>query len=140
MVTSGKKVAIDYVLTVDGQKFDSSEKAGPLEYVHGQGQIIPGLEKELEGMAIGSQKIVQITPENGYGPINPEAFKEVPKTAIPDNLPIEAGKILNITTPEGKSFPAIIAEIKEESLLLNLNHPLAGKDLTFDVTVVSVGE
>ncbi len=138
MVSAGKKVSIDYVLTVEGHKIDSSKEGQPLEYIHGQGQIIPGLEKELEGMAPGEKKNVTVSPEQGYGIRNEAALKEIPKRELPENLPLEAGKMLRVATPEGQSFPAVIKEVKEDSVILDFNHPLAGKELYFEVTIVSV--
>ena len=138
VVGKGKKVKIDYTLTVDGQKVDSSDERGPLEYTQGQGQIIPGLEKEMEGLMVGDSKKVVVAPKDWYGEVNPEAFREVPQAELPQDIPLEAGKMLSVTTPQGQVFPVMIAEVKEDSVRLNLNHPLAGKELYFDVTVVSI--
>ena len=138
MVGAGKKVSIDYVLTIDGQKIDSSKQGEPLEYTQGRGQLIPGLEKELEGMKAGDKKSVNVSPEEGYGVRNEEAIKEIPRSDLPANLPLEPGKMLRVSTPEGQSFPAVIKEVKKDSVVLDFNHPLAGKELHFDVTVVSV--
>ena len=138
VISAGKKVSFNYTLTVDGEKVDSSDNTGPLTYTHGSGQIIKGLETELEGMKAGEKKQVTVSPQNGYGEVNPEAFKEIPKTQLPPDMAPAVGQVLTVTTQDGQSFPVIISEVKDEAVVLNLNHPLAGKELHFDVAVVSV--
>ncbi|MCP4648514.1 MAG: peptidylprolyl isomerase [PVC group bacterium] len=138
MISVGKTVKFDYVLTTEEQKIDSSEQNGPLEYVHGDGKIIKGLEKELEGLSVGDKKTVVVSPEEGYGEIKQDAFKEFPKSEFPQNVPLKAGQMISVGTPDGMTFPAMIEEVKEESVILNLNHPLAGKELKFDVTIVEI--
>lgn len=138
MISKGKTIKMDYVLTVDGHKMDSSEGAGPLEYVHGEGKIIPGLEKELEGLIVGAQKTVMVFPEDGYGPVRPEAYQEVPKSEFPPDIPLKAGSMIGVGGPDGQQFPAVISEVKEEVIVLDLNHPLAGKELKFEVTIVDI--
>ncbi|MBI4846605.1 MAG: peptidylprolyl isomerase [Candidatus Omnitrophica bacterium] len=137
-VGQGKKVKFDYTLTVGGEKVDSSQKQGPLVYTHGQGQIIPGLEKQLEGMRVGEKKQVKVTPEDAYGQINPAAFKEISKEQLPTDVPLEAGQVLSMKTPNGNVLPVVISEVRETTVILDLNHPLAGKELDFDVAIVSI--
>ncbi|MCF7875395.1 MAG: peptidylprolyl isomerase [Candidatus Omnitrophica bacterium] len=137
-IEKGKKVSFDYTLTVDGQVIDSSKEREPLSYVHGEGKIIPGLASELEGMKEGQEKIVKVSPEDAYGKENPEAFKEVPKSSLPKDLEPKAGMMLQMQGPEGQAVPVKVAEVKDEEVVLDLNHPLAGKTLKFDVKVISV--
>lgn len=137
-VEAGKTVQLDYKLTVDGQVVDSSEGRGPLSYVHGQGQIIPGLERELAGLHVGDAKDVTVTPEDGYGVVDPQAFVEVPRTELPKDVAPEVGMMLQGRSNDGKPFQARIAEVKDENVKLDLNHPLAGKTLSFNVKVVEI--
>ncbi|MCF7873377.1 MAG: peptidylprolyl isomerase [Candidatus Omnitrophica bacterium] len=137
-IEKGKKVAFDYTLTVDGQVVDSSKERGPLTYTHGEGKIIPGLATELKGMKAGEQATVKVEPKEAYGQKNPEALKEVPKSSLPKDLEPKVGMMLQMQGPQGQAVPVKVAEVKDEVVVLDLNHPLAGKTLNFDVTVVSV--
>lgn len=136
-VQKGSQVSFDYTLTVDGEVIDSSEGRGPLEYTHGSGQIIPGLSKQLEGMKVGEEKEVQVIPEEAYGPVNPEAFQEVLKSQLPPDQEPQVGMLLYASGPQG-AMPVKITEVKEESVVVDFNHPLAGKTLTFKVKIVSI--
>ena len=137
-IEKGKKVNFEYTLTVEGEVVDTSKGRGPFEYVHGQGQIIPGLSKELEGMATGDEKKITIAPEEGYGVVNPEAIKEVPKTSLPSDIEVKPGMYLQMKTNAGQPMPIRVSDVKESTVVLDLNHPLAGKTLEFDVKIVSV--
>ncbi|NLV32527.1 MAG: peptidylprolyl isomerase [Acidobacteria bacterium] len=137
-IENGKKVSFHYTLTVEEEVLQSSEGAEPLSYTHGSGQIIPGLAAGMEGMNEGEKKTILVSSENAYGPVNPEAFNEVPKSALPGDLEIEEGMMLQARSPEGQSMPVRVAEIREDTVLMDMNHPLAGKDLKFDVKIVSV--
>ena len=138
MVSEGMMVKIDYTLTVDGEIVDESPEGQPLQYIHGSGQIIPGLEKELEGLKVGDSKSVTVTPEEGYGPVNPEAFIEVLKQELADDLDVEVGTTLSGVDPEGRLFRARVEAIDGENITLDMNHPLAGKTLNFEVAVVEI--
>lgn len=131
-------VGMDYTLTVDGKVVDSSEGREPLHYVHGSGQIIPGLEQALTGLKAGDSKEVTVAPEQGYGTADPSAIVEVPKTQLPPNVTPAVGMALRGQTPEGEGFAATIKEIKADSVVLDLNHPLAGKTLHFKVKITDV--
>jgi FKBP-type peptidyl-prolyl cis-trans isomerase 2 len=137
-IEKGKKVSFDYTLTVDGQVVDSSKEREPLSYVHGEGKIIPGLASELEGMKEGQEKTVEVSPEDAYGKEDPEAFKEISKGSLPEGLEPKTGMMLQMQGPEGQPVPVKVAEVKDEAVVLDLNHPLAGKTLSFDVKVISV--
>jgi FKBP-type peptidyl-prolyl cis-trans isomerase SlyD len=137
-IEDGKKVTFEYTLTVDGEVVDSSKDHAPLEYIHGSGQIIPGLANQLEGLKKGDEKEVAVPPEEAYGQVNPEAFREVPKEELPKEVKPEVGMLLQAQTSEGQVIPAKITEVKEDSIILDLNHPLAGKTLNFEVVILSV--
>lgn len=137
-IQDGRKVSFDYTLTVEGNMVDSSEGKKPLQYIHGQNQIIPGLEKELTGLQTGEEKSISVPPQGAYGGIDPNAYKEVPKSSLPPKIKPEEGMMLALQGPQGQTMPAKIAEVKENSIVLNLNHPLAGKTLNFKVKIISV--
>ena len=103
----------------------------------GAGMIITGLEARLEGLKTGDSKKVEIPAEEAYGTINPEGFQEVPKDKIPTDAHA-VGTTLQVKTEDGKTLPLRIHEIKEETVIVDFNHPLAGKDLTFDVKILDV--
>ena len=131
-------VSFNYTLTVDGEVIDSSTDEGPLEYLHGHSNIIPGLEKEITGMAIGDSKHVDVAPEEGYGLLDEEAVLEVDRSEFPENVPLESGIELEITDDDGELMYATITEVGEESIKLDTNHPLAGKTLHFDVEITAL--
>ncbi len=137
--TPGKTVSIHYTGTLaDGSTFDSSEGRDPLTFEMGSGQIIPGLENALTGMAVGDTKTVTIPAAEAYGDHNPQAVQQVPRDAVPDNIPLDLGTQLQVQTQDGRALPVVVTEVTDEHVLLDANHPLAGKDLTFAVDVVSV--
>ncbi len=132
-------IAMDYILTVDGKVVDATEGAEAFHYIHGQGQILESLEEQLIGLHVGDSKEVTLTSEQGYGVVDPEAFVEIPKDRLPADVKPEAGMILQGANPEtGKSFRARIHELKDETVVLDLNHPLAGKSLNFKITIKEI--
>ena len=138
-VKSGDTVAIHYTGTLlDGTQFDSSEGREPLEFEVGSGMIIPGLDRAMPGMEVGDKKIVKIACEDAYGPLNPEMRQAVPREGIPADIPLEVGTQLQMQTPDGQAMPVMVVEVDEATVLLDANHPLAGKDLQFDIEVVSI--
>ena len=137
-IQKGKAVSFDYTLTIDGEVIDSSKGKGPLKYVHGQGQIIPGLSKQLKGLRAGDERSVRVSPKEGYGEVNPDAFREIVKTQLPPNVEPKAGMLLQVKTPQGGIMPVKIVEVKEDSVIIDFNHPLAGKTLNFKVKIVTV--
>lgn len=140
VVSPDKAVSIEYTLKLDDQTVvDSNVGADPFTYIHGSHQIVPGLEKALEGMKIGDRREVTVKPEEGYGPVDKNALIEVRKEQIsPDAMTI--GTQLQGRDQSGKAFTARIAEIKEDTVVLDFNHPLAGKILYFDVKVLNIQE
>ena len=137
MIQKNSEVEIDYTLTVDGKVADTSEGRGPLEYTQGAGQIIIGLERALEGKNAGDEIEVDIPAKDAYGEVNKEAVRRVPKTAIQNIEQMHVGDIVGASA-NGHTFRAKIAEITDTEVLLDFNHPLAGKTLHFDVEIVSV--
>ncbi|GAA6187886.1 peptidylprolyl isomerase [Litorivita sp. NS0012-18] len=138
-IKSGDTVRIHYTGTLnDGTTFDSSEGRDPLEFAVGSGQIIPGLDKALPGMAVGEKKTVTIAPEEAYGPVHPEAMQVVPRSEIPDDIPLDLGTQLQVQTPDGQGMVVTVANVTEAEVTLDANHPLAGKELTFDFEIVGI--
>ena len=137
-IQNDSTVQLEYRLTDEkGTVLDTNEGGDPLIYTHGQGQIIPGLEKALGGLHVGDTKHVVVPSDEAYGPIRPEAFVEVPKERIPENLQT-VGAHLVAQGQNGQTRHAFVKEIKEKTIVLDTNHPLAGKTLTFDVKVLGV--
>ncbi|NKX46324.1 FKBP-type peptidyl-prolyl cis-trans isomerase [Roseicyclus persicicus] len=137
--TPGSTVSIHYTGTLsDGTTFDSSEGRDPLTFEMGAGQIIPGLEAALSGMSAGESKTVTIPAAEAYGPHHAEAIQEIPRSAVPEHIPLDLGTQLQVQTPDGRAMPVTVAQVTEETVTLDANHPLAGKDLTFAVEVVAV--
>ena len=137
---AGDTVTIHYTGTLsDGSIFDSSSVRDPLEFAVGSGQIIPGLDAAISGMEVGEKKTVEVPVEQAYGHINPAARQAVPRADIPQDIPLEVGTQLQLQTPEGQVMPVTVAEVSEEEVVLDANHPLAGRDLTFAIELVSIG-
>ena len=128
-------VTMDYKLFVDGELYDSSEEEGPIAFLQGQGNIIPGLEKELYGLEIGTSKKVRVKAEDGYGQPDPEAVMSVPLSDIPEEIPVEVGVELELRDEDDEIIGATITEVGEDFVLLDFNHPLAGKTLDFEVII-----
>lgn len=137
-IQNGSTVKLEYTLTDEkGTILDTNEGKEPLVYTHGQGQIIPGLEKALGGLRAGDAKHVIVPSDEAYGPIRPEAFIEVPKERIPPDLQTVGAHLMGQSKGE-QPVSVFVKEIKEKTIVLDANHPLAGKALTFDVKIVEV--
>lgn len=138
VVKDGMLVSMDYTLKgTDGKLIDTNKGREPLKYVHGQKMMIPGLEKELAGMKVGGEKNVTVKPEDAYGPINKNAFQEVPKEKLPANG-LKVGAVLAAKSPEGQVVPMRVHEIKDSTVVMDMNHPMAGKTLVFNVKIVDI--
>ncbi|NDV02573.1 FKBP-type peptidyl-prolyl cis-trans isomerase [Pseudoroseicyclus tamaricis] len=137
-VKQGDTVSIHYTGTTEGQTFDSSEGREPLQFQVGSGQIIPGLDAAIPGMEVGESKTVTVPATEAYGETDPSAKQTVARAQIPDNIPLEPGTRLQMQTPQGQAVPVTVAEVTESEVTLDANHPLAGKDLTFQIEVVDV--
>jgi FKBP-type peptidyl-prolyl cis-trans isomerase SlyD len=138
VVKDGSVVSLQYTLTgEDGKPIESNKGKEPLKYVQGRHQIVPGLEREIAGMKVGGEKHVKVKPEDGYGPIDPGAFKEVPKDRIPAEA-LKVGTVLTARGPQGQLIPVRIHQIKDKTVVVDLNHPMAGKTLVFDIKVLDI--
>jgi FKBP-type peptidyl-prolyl cis-trans isomerase SlyD len=138
-IADGTVVGIDYALHLgDGKVVDASEPGEPLTYLQGSGQIVPGLEAALVGLGAGDKKQVVVAPGEGYGEHDPRGVQEVPRGAFPPGFEPEAGMELTAEGEDGEPVPFVVKELRPESIVIDLNHPLAGKTLHFDVTVREV--
>jgi FKBP-type peptidyl-prolyl cis-trans isomerase 2 len=138
MVSEGNMIKVSYALTVDGKVIDSSKKGSPLEFKVGSKQVITGFESAVIGMKIGEKKSFQVAPDEGYGHENPKAIQELSKDRLPAHLKPEVGMSLHATTPTGQTLTGRITEIQGDTVIVNFNHPLAGKTLNFDVEIVEI--
>jgi len=138
----GDKVKVDYTGTLDdGTVFDSSSKHGkPLEFKIGEKQVIPGFEKAVMGLKKGQEKTVKLKSAEAYGDRNPKLIRKIPKEQMPKDKQIKAGMILVMTLPNGAQLPAKIAEVTDKEVTLDLNHPLAGKNLNFKLKLSEVSK
>jgi FKBP-type peptidyl-prolyl cis-trans isomerase SlyD len=135
-------VRLDYTLTLSsGEVYDSSAESGPLEYLQGHGQLIPGLEEALYDMAVGEEKDVVVTPDVAYGEYDPEAIQEIPRDIFPAEMELEAGMSIDLYDEDAdEELEATIEEVDEETVLVNFNHPLAGETLNFHVRIAGLRE
>ncbi len=137
-VAEGKLVSVEYTLKLDDKSVvESNVGKQPLTYTHGTHQIVPGLEKALEGLAVGDTKEVTVAPADGYGEKDPEALQEVQKQLIPPDA-LVVGSRLQGKAPDGHMVYPQVAEIKDDTVVLDFNHPLAGKTLHFDVKILDI--
>ena len=137
-IADDKIVLIHYTLTnLDDEVMDSSDGGEPLAYLHGKGNIVPGLEKELLGKQAGDKVNVEVSPEEGYGELNEELIQEVDRAAFEGVEAIEVGMRFMAQTAWGQQ-PVVVTAVTEESVIVDGNHPLADQTLKFDVEVIEV--
>src|SRR3989344_1340753 len=143
-IVKGNKVKVEYEGKFDnGEIFDSSkhgEHSHPLEFVVGKGQVIPGFEEAVIGLKKGDEKEIKLESEEAYGNYDSTLKREIPKDVIPEGQEIKEGMIIVMQTPEGYKLPARIVSISDDSFTIDLNHPLAGKKLIFNIKVVGIEE
>lgn len=137
-VDDGQVVSMHYTLHVDGEMVDSSQGSEPLQFIQGMGHIIPGLEHELYEMQVGESKKVSVAPRDGYGEVDSAAFMDVPRDSFPAEIPLEVGTQLELKDKSGHPSMARIESVTDENVRLDMNHPLAGKQLDFDVTIAAL--
>ncbi|MFI5128498.1 MAG: peptidylprolyl isomerase [Chitinophagales bacterium] len=138
-VKKGDQVKVHYHGRLNsGETFDKSEGREPLEFEVGSGMVIKGFDDGVTGMAVGDKKTVTIPFDEAYGPRNPDMIIEMPKDRFPKDLELEVGMPLAMSDGQGQQFQVIITEIKDDAVLLDANHPLAGHDLTFDLELVEI--
>jgi peptidylprolyl isomerase len=138
MIEDGKKVRIHYTGTLnDGSQFDSSAGRDPLEFETGAGMVIPGFDSAVRDMEIGGKKTVTIPAKEAYGKARDEMIGDIPKDRFPAEMELSVGMPLQMQGPQGP-LPVVVKEIKEDAVTIDANHPLAGKDLTFELELVEV--
>lgn len=138
-VKNGDVVHVHYHGTLnDGSTFDSSEGRDPLSFTVGSGQVIQGFDDALLDMSIGEKKTVNIPVEQAYGNRTEDMVIEFPKDQFPDDVTPQEGQALHISDAEGNIVPVVVSEVREETVMLDANHPLAGQDLTFEIELVSI--
>jgi FKBP-type peptidyl-prolyl cis-trans isomerase SlpA len=136
MIKEGSKVKVHYTGKLeDNNVFDSSVEREPLEFVVGEGMLIPGFEQGLMGMQVGETKTIEIEPEQAYGEVREELINQVPKENLPEG--VEEGQMLQANTESGP-INVVVTQITEDMAVVDANHPLAGKKLIFDLEVVEV--
>ena len=131
-------VSLDYTLIVDDDELESTDDGQPIKFIQGLGQIIPGLEEELYGMEVGDSKTVNVVSEEGYGEVDPDARQKVKQEEFSEDVPLEVGTFLDLRDSEDNVLSAQIVEKDEDTVTLDFNHPLAGKDLVFEITIADV--
>jgi peptidylprolyl isomerase len=138
-VTNTDTVKVHYTgKTDDGTVFDSSVEREPLQFTMGQGQLIPGFEKAVEGLAVGESTTVRIPAEEAYGDVRPDMVVDIEKNQIPPDIKPELGMQLQIQQPNGQPLGVTVKGITETHVTLDANHPLAGEALTFDIELVEI--
>jgi len=137
-IQNGDTVKVHYTGRLkDGKVFDSSRGGEPLEFTLGAGQLIPGFEEAMIGREPGETVTAGITPEKGFGEADPELVFTVSRTQVPDNIPLEVGTPLQLSSDKGK-MDVVITEVGPEEITLDANHPLAGKDLDFEIEILDM--
>ncbi len=131
-IGEGNRVSLEYTLTLEDKTVFET-----IVYTHGAEQIPPGLEKQLTGLKAGDTKKIELLPEEGYGPVDPQRIRELPKEQIPESSR-EVGKILQGHSSDGQTLVAWVKEVKDKTIIVDTNHPLAGKKLLFDVKILKV--
>lgn len=138
VVSNGKQVSLEYTLTLEDKTVvESNVGREAMTYTQGAHEIVPGLERALTGLAVGDKKRIEVKPADGYGEVDPKAFQEVKKSMIPEGA-WKVGVQLEAKSPDGQSMFPRVTEVKSETVVLNFNHPLAGKTLFFDITVLDI--
>jgi peptidylprolyl isomerase len=136
---NGDKVKVHYTGKFeDGEVFDSSLEREPLEFTIGKGQVIPGFEQAVEGMSPGDTKTTDIPPEKAYGPRHEEMVTEVEKNRFPADMDPKVGQRLQLRQADGKTIRVTVTNVSESMVTLDANHPLAGKNLTFDIKLIEI--
>jgi peptidylprolyl isomerase len=138
-VENGKFISVEYTGTLDnGRVFDSSKGHQPLEIQMGAGQLIRGFEAQLMGMALNEKKVFTIASEDAYGSRNDDLVQSVPRSHVPPEMDLQIGMVVGLSTPDGRQMPARVVNLDDEQVTMDLNHPLAGESLTFEIEVVGI--
>lgn len=136
---NGDVVKVHYTgKLTNGEQFDSSVGREPLEFTVGAGQMIKGFDAAMPGMMVGEKKTISISPDDGYGHRSEEAIIDFPKSNVPEDMKLEPGMTLTLSNQNGQPVPVVVVEVKEDVVILDANHFLAGKELIFDVELVEI--
>ncbi|MFH1985373.1 MAG: peptidylprolyl isomerase [Pseudomonadota bacterium] len=140
-VENGLFVRVDYTGTLqNGEVFDSSRGRRPLEFKVGAGQMIPGFDAAVAGMSLNEKKTITLAPEEAYGAYDDSLTREFPRADVPPEMNPQTGQRIGMTTPDGHQIPATITQVDDEKITIDMNHPLAGESLTFDIEVVGISD
>lgn len=139
-VSDGMVVSLAYVLTVDGKEIARVDDQDPLEYLHGAQDILPGLEDALEGKKVGEKLQVTLQPDDAYGEYDEDNIEEIDRADIPDADQLEIGMVVEVEDEDGYTYMAHVREMTADTVVLDFNPPLAGKTLTYDVSIVKIRE
>jgi len=139
-ITDGLVVSLNYVLTVDGETLAQTDADDPMEYLHGAEEILPGLERALDGKQVGDKFSVTLQPEDAYGEYDEDDVEEIDRADIPNVDELEIGMVVEVEDEDGYAYMAQVREIGPKIVTLDFNPPLAGKTLTYDVEVVAIRE
>jgi peptidylprolyl isomerase len=138
-VETGTYISVQYTGTLgNGEVFDSSQGRQPLEVQMGAGQVIKGFEEQLMGMALNEKKVFTLSAEDAYGPRNANLMHSIPRSEVPPGMDVQVGMVVGLMTPEGNQVPARVVSLDDERMIMDLNHPLAGESLTFEIEVVGI--
>lgn len=138
-VINGDKVRVHYTgKLTDGEQFDSSVGKEPLEFTVGAGQMIKGFDDAMPGMVAGEKKTINILPEDAYGHMREDAIIEFPRDKVPADMQLEKGMQLQLTDQEGNPMPVVVTHVKDDVIVLDANHMLAGKELQFDIELMEI--
>jgi peptidylprolyl isomerase len=139
-IKTGDTISVDYTGKFDnGETFDTSKGRAPLKFTVGAGQLIPGFDGAVIGMQPGDTKTVTIEPAEGYGEHDPQRVTKMPRSSVPEGMEVQVGMAVQLSDQAGNPIPAMITELTDENVVLDLNHPLAGKTLTFDIEIKETG-
>ena len=139
-VKTGDTISVEYTGKFDnGETFDTSKGRAPLKFTVGAGMLIPGFDAAVIGMLPGDKKTVTIEPEEGYGTHDPQRVTKMPRSSVPEGMEVKEGMAVQLADQAGNPIPAMITELTDEDVVLDLNHPLAGKTLVFDIEIKETG-
>ena len=137
-VAADTVVSIHYTLTLEGQVVDSSDGREPLQYLHGHGNIVPGLESQIAGRRLGDRFNAEVAPEDGYGIHDPDRVVQAPRGAFPDDVELAPGMQFQTEDEDGDPMTVVVTAVGDEEVTIDTNHPLAGKTLSFDIQVAAI--
>jgi len=137
MIDDGKKVKIHYTLTVEGEIVDSTQGSEPMEFVFGDSAMLPSFQEAIKGLKAGDKNNFSLQPENGFGQPDPNAIVQIPRSNLPEG-DLQPGMMFSATSEQGYPMRATVVKIEDDTATMDFNHPLAGKELLFDVEIIAV--